>query len=199
MPGAGPGMPPGQAPGMQVGTAPGMMPGMTQPMPQPQQQSSSVPPQLPGNAFALQPTMPLPAVPPQVVASQPPPPTGPGSAFAPPGAPPAVPGSPPPRATVGIMGPCAALAGGPLAMPPQKPMCVAPDPSDPLTIKVQKEWEEVSTVADGILRGPVDHLLQEPERARCRLCGQSLTGNLVCDQHIVGNHRLVQTMDFAWT
>jgi len=84
-------------------------------------------------------------------------------------------------------------------MPPQRPMCVAPDPADPLTIRIQKEWEEVSTIADGILRGPVDHLLREPERARCRLCGQSLTGNLVVDQNIVGNHRLVGCMDFAWT
>lgn len=78
-------------------------------------------------------------------------------------------------------------------------MCVAPDPSDPLSIRIQQEWEEVSTVADGILRGPVDHLLREPERARCRLCGQSLTGNLVVDQNIVGNNRLVQCMDFAWS
>merc|ERR1719506_2016823 len=157
-------------------------------------------PTFPASANALRPTMALPAVAAPVVASQPPPLAGPGSAFQSSMLPAmcGAPGSPPPRATVGIMGPCAALAGGPLAMPPQKPMCVAPDPTDPLTIRVQKEWEEVSTVADGILRGPVDHLLQEPERARCRLCGQSLTGNLMVDQNIVGNHRLVQCMDFSW-
>jgi len=103
-----------------------------------------------------------------------------------------------PRAAVGIMGPCAALAAGPLALSPGRPMCVAPDPADPLSMRIQQEWEEVSTVADGILRGPVDHLLRDPEGARCRLCGQSLTGNLVVDQNIVGNHRVVSCMDFAW-
>lgn len=33
---------------------------------------------------------------------------------------------------------------------------------------------------------------------KCRLCGHSLTGNLVADELAVANHRLVNAMDFAW-
>lgn len=87
---------------------------------------------------------------------------------------------------------------GPLGLSPNRPVCAYADAADPVGIRVQQEWEEVSTVADGILRGPVDHILRDSERARCRLCGQSLTGNLVADQCIACNYRLVTAMDFAW-
>lgn len=51
---------------------------------------------------------------------------------------------------------------------------------------------------ESLLRGPAEHLLQDPSKITCRLCGHSLTGNIVADQLAVANYRLVGAMDLAW-
>jgi len=90
-------------------------------------------------------------------------------------------------------------AGQDLAFPVERPMFLTADPKDPLTMKIQHSWHDASDVVDGILRGPADHIMRDPDKARCRLCGQSLTGNMVADQMAVANHRLVTAMDYAWS
>ena len=37
-----------------------------------------------------------------------------------------------------------------------------------------------------------------PAEVSCRMCGQSLTGNAVADQHTVANFRLAMGLDILW-
>jgi len=92
------------------------------------------------------------------------------------------------------MGPGANWAR-PHALPPHAP---GSPPRDHDEIRFRAEWEEASTNMDNILRGPADYVMQNPSAVQCRLCGNSLTGNIVADQHAVCNHRLVSAMDFSW-
>lgn len=78
-------------------------------------------------------------------------------------------------------------------------MFLTADPKDPVTLRINHAWHDASDVVDGILRGPADHIMRDPDQARCRLCGQSLTGNMLADQNAVANHRLVTAMDYAWS
>jgi len=63
---------------------------------------------------------------------------------------------------------------------------------------VKADWREAASVMDGLLRGPADDLLREPDNTRCRLCKHGLTGNMVADEPAIANLRLVSAMDFAW-
>eukprot|EP00928_Gymnodinium_smaydae_P047073 TRINITY_DN31406_c0_g1_i1.p1 TRINITY_DN31406_c0_g1~~TRINITY_DN31406_c0_g1_i1.p1 ORF type:complete len:425 (-),score=97.11 TRINITY_DN31406_c0_g1_i1:112-1386(-) len=63
----------------------------------------------------------------------------------------------------------------------------------PEAARLRLEWREAAARAEQILRGPTD-----PSLARCRLCGFACTGNLVVDEQVVANARLVRAMDHAW-
>eukprot|EP00747_Dinoflagellata_sp_TGD_P184991 gnl/TRDRNA2_/TRDRNA2_41201_c0_seq1.p1 gnl/TRDRNA2_/TRDRNA2_41201_c0~~gnl/TRDRNA2_/TRDRNA2_41201_c0_seq1.p1 ORF type:complete len:398 (-),score=54.72 gnl/TRDRNA2_/TRDRNA2_41201_c0_seq1:101-1171(-) len=64
--------------------------------------------------------------------------------------------------------------------------------------KRKAEWEKAAATVDEILRGPSDHLIQNPGQVQCRLCRKSLSGNIDGDQLLVANYRLVNAIDFAW-
>jgi len=65
-------------------------------------------------------------------------------------------------------------------------------------VHLRLEWNRASAAVDQVLRGPADHILNDPGVAQCRLCRSTLTGNIVVDEQVVANHRLVAAMDHAW-
>lgn len=65
--------------------------------------------------------------------------------------------------------------------------------------RVRSEWQQASATVDEMLRGSANAILNDPGRAQCRLCQCTLTGNVVIDERVVANHRLVVAMDHAWT
>lgn len=65
--------------------------------------------------------------------------------------------------------------------------------------QLRLNWQKASALVDQVLRGPADEILADPRRAQCRLCRSTLSGQILTDEQVIANHRLVVAMDHAWS